>query len=105
MCHVFASQDPKNYAYETRSVRLLGAVTSVRLEAKFWAVIDEIAVTQSMTTPQFLNKLYEEVIDIRGEVPNFASLLRCCCLNYLAPDFDKNRLLREAKAAHQNLAA
>jgi predicted DNA-binding ribbon-helix-helix protein len=105
MCHVFASQDPKNYATETRSVRLVGAVTSVRLEAKFWRVVDEIAAAQNMSTPLFLNTLYEEVIEFRGAVPNFASLLRCCCLNYLAPDFDKGRLLTEAKTARGNLAA
>jgi hypothetical protein len=34
MCHIFAGQDPGNYAYETRSVRLMGHATSVRLEAK-----------------------------------------------------------------------
>jgi predicted DNA-binding ribbon-helix-helix protein len=105
MCHVFASQNPNNYAYETRSVRLLGAVTSVRLEAKFWRVVDEIASSQNMSTPLFLNTLYTEVIELRGEVPNFASLLRCCCLNYLAPDFDKAQLAKEAKTARGNLAA
>jgi predicted DNA-binding ribbon-helix-helix protein len=105
MCHVFASQDPKNYTYETRSVRLMGAVTSVRLEAKFWAVIEQISAEQHMTMPQFLNQLYDEVIDIRGEVPNFASLLRCCCLNYLAPDFDRRKRLDAQKDGRDNLAA
>lgn len=102
MCHIFASQDPRNYAYETRSVRLMGVATSVRLEAKFWAVIEEIAHSQTMTTPQFLNQLYMEALDIRGEVSNFASLLRCCCLNYLSPDFDHEKLQRQAQ---QELAA
>ena len=30
MCQIFAGQDPANYAYETRSVRLMGHATSVR---------------------------------------------------------------------------
>jgi predicted DNA-binding ribbon-helix-helix protein len=102
MCHIFASQDPSNYAYETRSVRLMGVATSVRLEAKFWSVIEDIALMQRLTMPQFLNMLYMEALDIRGEVPNFASLLRCCCLNYLSPDFDRGKLLKQAK---QDLAA
>jgi predicted DNA-binding ribbon-helix-helix protein len=102
MCHIFASQDPKNYAYETRSVRLMGVATSVRLEAKFWSVLEEIAVVQGMSLPKFLNKLYMEALDIRGEVPNFASLLRCCCLNYLSPDFDRRKLQQQAR---QDLAA
>jgi predicted DNA-binding ribbon-helix-helix protein len=105
MCHVFASQDPTNYATETRSVRLHGAVTSVRLEAKFWRVVDEIAASQAMSTPLFLNTLYGEVIELRGEVTNFASLLRCCCLNYLAPEFDKRGLGQNVKPARRNLAA
>lgn len=96
MCHIFASQDPRNYAYETRSVRLMGVVTSVRLEARFWAVLENLAQSQGMTVPQFLNSLYREVIDTHGEVSNFASLLRCCCLNYLSPDFDRDRLGKEA---------
>ena len=89
MCHIFASQNPSNYAYETRSVRLSGVVTSVRLEAKFWAVLEDLAQSQEMTVPQFLSSLYQEVIEVYGEMPNFASLLRCCCLNYLLPGFDK----------------
>lgn len=102
MCHVFASQDPKNYAYETRSVRLVGAVTSVRLEAKFWSVLEQLASSQSMTTPQFLSELYTEVIETHGNVHNFASLLRCCCLNYLTAHFDQSKLSRKSS---QELAA
>ena len=43
MCHVFAGQDPVNYAFETRSVRLMGHATSVRLETRFWGVIEQLA--------------------------------------------------------------
>ena len=98
MCHVFAGQDPKNYAYETRSVRLMGHATSVRLEAKFWIVLEDIAETQGMPLPRFLTKLYEEALEIHGEISNFASLLRCCCINFLANDFDFQRLRVEARA-------
>jgi predicted DNA-binding ribbon-helix-helix protein len=97
MCHIFAGQDPGNYAYETRSVRLMGHPTSVRLEAKFWVVIEDIAAAQHMPLARFLTQLYEEAAEIHGQVTNFASLLRCCCLNYLAHDFDHRRLGAEAK--------
>jgi predicted DNA-binding ribbon-helix-helix protein len=97
MCHIFAGQDPRNYAYETRSVRLVGHATSVRLEAKFWIVIEEIAREQGMPLPRFLSQLYEEALEIHGEVGNFASLLRCCCLNFLAMDFNIERLRSEAR--------
>ena len=45
---------------------------------------------------KFLSTLYEEALELNGEVPNFASLLRCCCLNFLEPDFDHSRLKVEA---------
>jgi len=98
MCHIFAGQDPRNYAYETRSVRLMGHATSVRLEAKFWVIIEDIAAGQQMPLARFLTQLYEEALEIHGRVDNFASLLRCCCLNYLAGDFDHARLQAQAAA-------
>jgi predicted DNA-binding ribbon-helix-helix protein len=97
MCHIFAGQDPRNYAYETRSVRLMGHATSVRLEAKFWIVVEEIARAQGLPLAKFLSQLYEEALEIHGEVGNFASLLRCCCINFLANDFDLERLKVEAR--------
>jgi predicted DNA-binding ribbon-helix-helix protein len=99
MCHIFAGQDPRNYAYETRSVRLMGHPTSVRLEAKFWLVVDDIAASQGMTQAKFLSLLYEEALEINGEVSNFASLIRCCCLNFLDQGFDHRKLQMEAAQA------
>jgi predicted DNA-binding ribbon-helix-helix protein len=99
MCRIFAGQDPANYAYETRSVRLGGHATSVRLEAKFWVVIEEIAAAQGMPLAKFLTKLHDEALEIHGELHNFASLLRCCCLNYLDQGFDHGRMRDEAQAA------
>ncbi len=96
MCQVFAGQNPGNYAHETRSVRLSGHPTSVRLEAKFWLVLEDICEAQGMPMAKFLSTLYEEALELNGEVPNFASLLRCCCLNFLEPDFDHSRLKIEA---------
>ncbi len=105
MCRVFAGQDPGNYAFETRSVRLMGHSTSVRLEAKFWVVLEEIAQAQDMPMSRFLSLLYEEALEIHGEVSNFASLLRCCCLNFLDQEFDHERLLQEAEKAGETVAA
>ncbi len=99
MCHMFAGQNPSNYAYETRSVRLMGHATSVRLEANFWVIVEDIAAAQGMPLARFLTQLYEEALEIHGEVTNFASLLRCCCLNYLAGGFDHRQLQAEAQAA------
>lgn len=83
MCRIFAGQDPSRYACETRSLRLHGHSTSIRLERAFWAVIDEIAALEGRSTPQFIAKLHDEVLEIHGEVRNLASLLRCACLIHL----------------------
>ncbi len=99
MCNVFAGQDPANYAYETRSIRLMGHVTSVRLESKFWVILEQISAAQDMPMSKFLSLLYEEALEIHGEISNFASLLRCCCLNFLDTEFEHERLQSEALEA------
>lgn len=80
MCQIFAGQDPANYEPETRRMRLNGQSTSVRLERSFWAIIDDVAAREGMTTPAFISQLHSEVLLLRGEAPNFTSLLRCACL-------------------------
>ena len=98
MCEIFAGQNPKNYAFETRSVRLMGHVTSVKLETKFWEVIEDIADAQNMTQAQFLTQLYSEALEIHGEIPNFASLLRCCCLMFKSGGVEATDLLHPETA-------
>ena len=83
MCRLFASQDPQTYEPETRAVRLHGHATSVRLEAAFWELLEEIAADQDMSVARFIAKLHDEVLAGRGEVANLASLLRVSCLLYL----------------------
>lgn len=83
MCRIYSSIPPSAYEPVTRSFRQHGAVTSIRLEARFWHLLDELAQGEGMTTPRFLNKLYDEVLEERGEVGNLASLLRVVCTVYL----------------------
>ncbi|SPH24239.1 hypothetical protein DEA8626_03290 [Defluviimonas aquaemixtae] len=83
MCHVFAGQDPRLYASETRRLRLNGQSTSIRLERSFWAILDEIAESEGVTTPTFVSRLHAEVLELRGEPSNFTSLLRCACLTFI----------------------
>jgi predicted DNA-binding ribbon-helix-helix protein len=83
MCRIYSATDPDLYEQVTRSVRLHGAVTSIRLEARFWAILDEIARQEDISTPRFVTKLHDEVLDREGEVRNFASLLRVVCTIYL----------------------
>lgn len=82
MCQIFAGQNPLRYESETRRLRLNGQSTSIRLENAFWAIIDEIAQSEGLTTPAFVSKLHAEVLELKGEPENFTSLLRCTCLVY-----------------------
>ncbi len=82
MCEIFAGQSPNDYKPVTRRLRLNGQSTSIRLEKTFWDIIDGIAASESATTPQFLSALHSEVLELRGEAPNFTSLLRCACLKH-----------------------
>lgn len=84
MCEVFVKADPALYACRARSLRLHGAVTSIRLENQFWQVLEEIAARDRMTTNQLITKLYDEIVAYRGAIDNFASFLRVCCLRYLS---------------------
>jgi len=92
MCQIFVDQDPASYEYETRSLRLNGQSTSIRLERSFWEVLGEIAAAEDQSVPQFISTLHSEVLQTYGEVRNFTSLLRCACLVHLA------RIVREAPA-------
>lgn len=83
MCQIFAGQDPKGYEPVTRSIRLAGHSTSIRLENAYWEILDDVAAAQDMTTPRFLGLLYDEVLEIHGEVRNFASLLRVSCTKFV----------------------
>ena len=82
MCKIFISADPASYESRTRSVRLHGVVTSLRLENLHWAVLQEIAGRDGMTLAQLIEKLYDELVADRGAVGNFSSFLRVCALRY-----------------------
>ncbi len=83
MCRLFRSQDPATYAAETRAMRLHGHVTSVRLEAAYWTILEEIAGHEGVSVSRFCAILHDEMEQQGGEVGNFASMLRVTCLHYL----------------------
>ena len=84
MCEIFIRANPQSYESRTRSVRLHGVVTSIRLENLHWEVLEEIGRRDGMNVTQLLEKLYDELVRARGEVGNFASFLRVCALRYMA---------------------
>ncbi len=83
MCTIFSGQNPYNYTNTTRSIRICGHVTSIRLENKFWHILDSLCQSHGKTMAQFLTKLYLEALDTNMDMRNFTSLLRCSCVIYL----------------------
>ncbi|WP_159655670.1 ribbon-helix-helix domain-containing protein [Vibrio atypicus] len=83
MCEIYSGAEEALFELKTRSVRIEGVVTSIRLEAVFWKIIEDIALEGDMSVAEFLTRIYNEVIHQRGELGNFASLLRVACTTYL----------------------
>ncbi|CAH0444973.1 ribbon-helix-helix domain-containing protein [Ralstonia syzygii] len=83
MCEIFIRANPQSYETQARSLRLHGVATSVRLECLFWDVLEEIGRRDGLSATQLIGRLYDELLARRGEVANFASFLRVCCLRYL----------------------
>jgi predicted DNA-binding ribbon-helix-helix protein len=84
MCEIFVSADPQLYEMRTRSLRLHGVSTSIRLENLFWSLLEEIGARDGMSVVQLITRLYDELTEAGAETGNFASFLRVCCARYQA---------------------
>jgi predicted DNA-binding ribbon-helix-helix protein len=92
MCEFFVKADPIQYEQRSRTVRIHGALTSIRLENMVWDILAEMAEEEGRTTNALISLFHDEILAHRGEVPNFASFLRVTCMRYL-----RRRLLDELK--------
>lgn len=87
MCSIYSRQDPDRYALTTRSLRIDGYSTSIRLENAFWAVLDRMAESEGRTLTDLIARLHSEVAASRDGPVNFTSILRASCLIFLeTPD-------------------
>ncbi|APX70665.1 MULTISPECIES: ribbon-helix-helix domain-containing protein [unclassified Brucella] len=84
MCRLFIGADAELWQSVTRSLRIDGAVTSVRLENFFWWTLEDIAARDNLTVSRLLGKLYDESRNEGHDLDNFASFLRVCCGRYLS---------------------
>ena len=98
MCKLFINADANLWKSSTRSLRIDGMVTSVRLEDYFWSTLEEIAKRDEMNIPQMLTRLYHESIDAGHDLGNFTSFLRVCCMRYLALQLSGDIPLNESQA-------
>ncbi|MES1929195.1 hypothetical protein SADO_08062 [Salinisphaera dokdonensis CL-ES53] len=83
MCNIYASANPKRYESTTRSVRLQGFVTSVRLENEFWEILEGLAAAEGRSVSNFISTLHGEVVERQGAVANLTSMLRVACAIHL----------------------
>lgn len=93
MCEFFVKADPIVYESRSRTIRIHGALTSIRLENTVWDTLAEMAEAEGRTTNSLIALFHDEILAHRGEVPNFASFLRVTAMRYL------RRRLAEAGAS------
>jgi predicted DNA-binding ribbon-helix-helix protein len=84
MCQLFINADSQLWSCKTKSLRIDGAVTSIRLEYFFWEILEEVAFRDHMNVNQMITKLYLESLDADHDIGNFTSFLRVCCSRYLS---------------------
>ena len=83
MCQIYSGTPPDRYDSHGRSIRIQGCVTSIRLENEFWDVLEQMARDEDQSVPQFINVLYNEILETHKTVNNFTSFLRVACALYL----------------------
>jgi predicted DNA-binding ribbon-helix-helix protein len=89
MCEFFVKADPILYESRSRTVRIHGVLTSIRLENLMWDTLAEMAADESRTTNALIVQFHDEILQHRGDVLNFSSFLRVTCLRYLRRKCDR----------------
>jgi predicted DNA-binding ribbon-helix-helix protein len=84
MCRLLAGSEAQDFRPVSRSIRIGGHTTSLRLEMSFWRALDKLAQDQGLRTPKLVELLHTEATELlRGEATptlNLASILRTVCL-------------------------
>lgn len=87
MCRLFVGADPDFYRARTRSLRLHGVATSIRLENFFWKVLAEIGERDGLSLNQLITRLHDELAQTGADLSdlgNFSSFLRVSCMRYVS---------------------
>ena len=67
MCEIYVKADPILYESRSRSLRIHGCVSKIRLENLCWDILAELAGNEGMTTNQLILRHQKE-----GERPSLA---------------------------------
>ncbi|MBS0392211.1 MAG: ribbon-helix-helix domain-containing protein [Proteobacteria bacterium] len=89
MCKFFVEADPILYESRTRTVRIRGVSTSIRMENFIWDTLACLAAAEGKTTNALIVQFHDEILRHRGDVLNFTSFLRVTCLRYLRRKCDQ----------------
>jgi predicted DNA-binding ribbon-helix-helix protein len=95
MCEFFVKADPILYESRSRTVRIHGVLTSIRVENFVWDTLASLAADENITTNALIAKFHDEILRYRGDVLNFSSFLRVTCMRYLRRKCD---VLEQASA-------
>ena len=84
MCKILQDDNVEEFRTVTRSIRIRGHSTSLRLEAGFWRALDDFARGAGLTTPKLIETLHAEASEMLHAADdsalNLASILRTACL-------------------------
>lgn len=80
MLNLFAGANPELWQSRSRSMRIAGVVTSIRLENIFWRTLEGMAADHKVSLPSFVSQLYEESLEAGHDKSNFSSFLRVCAM-------------------------
>ncbi|MDP2559768.1 ribbon-helix-helix domain-containing protein [Psychrobium sp. 1_MG-2023] len=83
MCDLYSNAEPELFEQVTRSVRIDGVVTSIRLEKVFWQLLNQIAAAEELKLSTFISRIYNEREARNDDNSNFSSLLRVACVTYM----------------------
>ncbi len=96
MCNVYSGAQKNRYNSTSRSVRIQGCVTSIKLENEFWRLLDEMAIAEGQSTPKFINTLYAELLNNHRDAFNFTSFLRVACQIYVTEKLQRQDVVLSA---------
>ncbi|BBE73935.1 ribbon-helix-helix domain-containing protein [Oharaeibacter diazotrophicus] len=72
--------DLHRFAKESRSIRIAGHATSIRLEAVFWEILERLAAAEGVSIAKLVTTLQEEAVEALDGAVNLASVLRTVCV-------------------------
>ena len=106
MCEYFVSADPIHYESRTRTVRIRGGSTSIRMENFIWDILAQMAAEEGVTTNALIVQFHDEILRHRGDVLNFTSFLRVTCLRFLSRKCEQlEAVVESTKEAHAAFGA